>query len=305
MPVSSLTLPQSYWCAQGKGFQSHCIVIMFLDYIEIGASDFDTEVQKEDTRVGITVEPVLYYINRLPDKAGCKKINAAISDKSGVVDVYHIPDDTISAHGLPDWVRGCNSIGGYHPTVVKLLRDRGIQSSDAIVTNRVACIKLIDLVVANGIEGVYYLKVDTEGHDTTILKHYFENIISQSQLPHIVRFESNSLSSSDDVDEIIEICETLGYETVSRGHDTVMKINLNKLINKKDFSNSISNYYITGHPKGYDISNLPHDNTLEGAKKYCLEHGHSGVTHQFGSYEVRSGSHMEYHESNITSWVLT
>ena len=282
---------------------SRSTVEMFYDYIEIGASDFDTEIQKENTKTGITIEPVMYYINRLPDKAGCKKINAAISDHSGVVDVYHVPDMTITAHGLPQWVRGCNSIGQYHPTVVKLLCERGIPEKDAIESNRVMCIKLIDLVAANGIDAYYYLKVDTEGHDTVILKHYFENILYQSQLPHVVKFESNSLSNSDDVDEIVEIANTLGYDTIHQGHDTDLKLNLNKLQNKTKFTKSIPNYYIMGHPDGYDISNLPHDNSLEGAQRYCIEHDHSGVTYQFGSYEVRSGKYMEYHGPNVTSWV--
>ena len=277
---------------------------MFYDYIEIGASDFDTEIQKENTKTGITIEPVLYYINRLPDKAGCRKINAAISDYSGVVSVYHVPDSTISAYGLPQWVRGCNSIGEYHPTVVKLLCEKGIPRKNAIIGSNVMCIKLIDMVVANGVEAFYYLKVDTEGHDTIILKHYFENIIEQSQLPHIVKFESNSLSNSDDVDEIVAIANTLGYDTVSRGHDTDLKLNLNKLQNKTKFTESIQNYYIMGHPDNYDISNLPHENNLEGAKRYCTDHNHSGVTYQFGNYEVRAGKYMEYHGSNVTSWVF-
>ena len=284
---------------------------MFLDYIEVGASDFDTEIQKDDTRKGLTVEPVPYYISRLPEKLGCTKINAAISDHSGISEVYYVPDHKISKYELPQWVRGCNSVGQYHPTVCKLLDSRGIKYSDAFESKRVVCMRLLDLVVANGISGFYYLKIDTEGHDTTIVKNYFENIFNTNHYPHVVKFESNSLSNSDDVDSVIKLCKSHGYDLVSRGHDTILKINLKKIFDKKIFSEKIYNYYITGYPKGYDTSNLPHDNTLSDAKKYCRDHGHSGVTYQYGSYEVRSGEYLEYYgpptdpqSSELASWVF-
>ena len=36
----------------------------FIDFVEIGTSDFDTEIQKNDNRIGISVDAVKYYINR-------------------------------------------------------------------------------------------------------------------------------------------------------------------------------------------------------------------------------------------------
>jgi hypothetical protein len=46
---------------------------MFYDYIEIGTSDFDTEIQKNDNRTGLSIEAVKYYLEQLPEKVGCKK----------------------------------------------------------------------------------------------------------------------------------------------------------------------------------------------------------------------------------------
>jgi hypothetical protein len=276
---------------------------MFLDYIEIGASDFDTEIQKIDDRVGITVEPVPYYIQRLPDKTGCTKVHAAISDTRGTSKVFYVPHDKIIEHNLPDWVRGCNSIDHYHPTVVNILESKGISISDTIVCTDVARLPLVDLVRMHVDSGFYYLKVDTEGHDTVILKKYFETISDTTHLPHIVRFESNSLSVPSDVDDVIQLCETLGYDVISRGHDTVLKINLKKIFSKNIFSTCIPKYYISDYPDGYDPSNLPHENSLIGAKKYCIDHGCSGVTKQYGRYEVRSGTYLEYHGPDVTSWI--
>ena len=38
-----------------------------LNYLEIGTSDFRTEVEKSDA-VGMSVEPIKYYLDRLPNK---------------------------------------------------------------------------------------------------------------------------------------------------------------------------------------------------------------------------------------------
>lgn len=58
------------------------------------------------------------------------------------------------------------------------------------------------------------------------------------------------------------------------------------------------------YPSNYDIDDLPHDNTLEDAQRYCLENNYSGVTLQGGIYQVRSGKYLEFHDSNIYSWIL-
>ena len=45
----------------------------FLDFIEIGTSDFDTEIEKNDNKIGISIEAVKYYTENLPNKNGCVK----------------------------------------------------------------------------------------------------------------------------------------------------------------------------------------------------------------------------------------
>tara|TARA_Y100000741_G_scaffold359915_1_gene341333 strand:- start:859 stop:972 length:114 start_codon:yes stop_codon:yes gene_type:complete len=37
---------------------------MFLDFIEIGTSDFDTKIQKKDNKIGISIDGVKYYIDK-------------------------------------------------------------------------------------------------------------------------------------------------------------------------------------------------------------------------------------------------
>ena len=48
-----------------------------LDFLEIGTSNFDTLIQLADNKtVGISVEPIKYYLDSLPSPANVLKINA-------------------------------------------------------------------------------------------------------------------------------------------------------------------------------------------------------------------------------------
>ena len=81
--------------------------------IEIGTSDFRTEAGKVE---GLFIEPVKEYFDRLPN---CNKENVAVSNIEGEIDIYYIPSETIYNKLLPNWLRGCNSVGKIHPTIVK------------------------------------------------------------------------------------------------------------------------------------------------------------------------------------------
>ena len=46
---------------------------MKYDFIEIGTSNFDTLIEAaDDTTVGISIEPIGYYLDQLPDRARVK-----------------------------------------------------------------------------------------------------------------------------------------------------------------------------------------------------------------------------------------
>lgn len=278
---------------------------MFLDFIEIGTSDFDTEIQKDDDKVGISVEPIKYYIDRLPDKKGCKKIQTAISNINGSVTVYYVPVETIQKYNLHYLSRGCNTINSYHPTITSYLAQVGVDIKDVANSYEVPCKTILDIIKENNVSGVYYLKIDTEGHDTVILKKFYNDIKgSNTNLPHVILFESNILSDRKSVDKIIELYQTLGYDLLYSEHDTMLKLNLNNLQNKSSFTNAIENYYIINYPDNYNPVNPPHNNTLEDAKRYCIENNCSGITYQYGRYEVRSGSYIYYYKENgLLSWI--
>ena len=102
---------------------------MFLDFIE--KLYFECEIQK-DNKIGISIDAVQYYIDKLPLKKNCKKIHCAISDFNGFLNVYYLSDSIIKKYRLPWWVRGCNSINEYHPTVKNLLKNMNIDIKDVV-----------------------------------------------------------------------------------------------------------------------------------------------------------------------------
>ncbi len=90
---------------------------------------------------------------------------------------------------------------------------------------------------------------------------------------------------------------------VNWNNDILLKLNLNKL-NKTFFTKGIKKYYICDYPKDYNPINPPHENTLESAKKYCVNNLCSGITFQFGRYEVRAGKYVCYaNDPNLISWI--
>ena len=47
---------------------------MHYNFVEIGTSDFDTLIEgADDEQVGLSIEPIAYYLNKLPDKKNVKK----------------------------------------------------------------------------------------------------------------------------------------------------------------------------------------------------------------------------------------
>lgn len=277
----------------------------FYDFIEIGTSDFHTEIEKKDEKIGISIEPIKYYLDRLPNKENCIKLNLGISNYNGTCIVNYLSEKTIDKYKLPNWVRGCNSINSYHITVNNLCKNIGIDIETISEKEPVEVSTLYTLMNKLSIVGVYFLKIDTEGHDTIILKKFYEENQELRYLPHIIQFESNVLSSSENIDEIVQLFTGIGYDLIIKDHDTVLKLNLKNIQRKTKYTGAIKNYYIMDYPLNYSLANLPHDNTLESAKEYCIKYNCSGITLQDGIYQVRNGKYINYFKGNIYSWIYT
>jgi len=283
---------------------------LFFDFIEIGTSDFDTLIQGAGANVaGLSIDPVSAYLDMLPTPARCRKLNVGVSDHDGETTVFFVEPSTIAQHRLPDWIRGCSSLGVPHPTVLRCLENRNLDPG-LIIERRVPVRRLASIIAEHGVDGIYLLKVDTEGHDETILTDHFRHC-HPCLYPHELLFETNTLSDSARIHRLIARLLLTGYEIVSsstRGEDsnTHLRLNILRVRRRTRFAAPIPGYFLRGYPEGYDPFNPRHSDTLEAAMEHCRRIGAGGVTFQYGRYEVRQGEHLLPHnvEGEVSSWVL-
>lgn len=176
---------------------------MHYDFIEIGTSDFDTliGISNNDTR-GLSIEPLKYYLDRLPNRDNVIKVNAAVSDTNGELEIYFISDDKMKENYLPNWVRGCNSIGRPHNFTRNTL---GHELYDSLVQiEKVPTINWESIISKYNVGSIDYLKIDTEGFEHIILKDYFKQCnLNPLLYANKILFEYNESSNREELDKIV------------------------------------------------------------------------------------------------------
>jgi hypothetical protein len=195
---------------------------MKYDFIEIGTSNFDTLIQTADNNtVGLSIEPIKYYLDQLPNKSNVKKLNIAVSrtDESDILDVYFVPESVIILNRLPDWLRGCNTIGQYHFQHTKL----GI--THLVVKQPVPVVPIGQIFNEYNVTELDYLKIDTEGSDSSIMLHLYKFLKNEptTRYPKRILFESNELSVSAEVELVKSNFIDIGYTIVQAGYDTIIQ----------------------------------------------------------------------------------
>ena len=209
------------------------------DFIEIGTSDFDTLIgDSNDDTVGISIEPIKYYINRLPNKQNVIKVQAALSTEDGEVDVYYIDDCKIKENNLPWWVRGSNSINNAHPFVIKEL---GEELYNSLVTvEKVPTISWGTLIDTYGVGSIGYLKIDTEGHDHIIFRDFLNYCKKHSfPIPSKITLEyHDGVSNKIEIDKLIS--ELSGYQITNHNSDiTLIKPQIPRIIHQTFKTNDL------------------------------------------------------------------
>jgi hypothetical protein len=184
---------------------------MKYDFIEIGTSDFDTLLQECKSEIGLSIEPLKIYLDNLPNKDTVIKVNCAVSDKDGMVDVYWIDPKDIVNYNLPDWLKGCNSIIEPHPSAIKELKNRNLEH--IYKKSECKCLTWNSIVNIYDIKEVEYLKIDTEGHDCVIINNILDSNIL---LPKKILFENNILSDKNYVNETLEKLKKYGYSIINQ-----------------------------------------------------------------------------------------
>lgn len=196
---------------------------MKYNFVEIGTSNFDTLIQAApDNTVGLSVEPIQYYLDCLPEKPGVQKVKCAISrtNQHEHLQVYYVPEDVVREQKLPRWLCGCNSVGEYHLQHVKL------NITNLVKQDTVECIPIAHLFEQYNVTELDYLKIDTEGSDCDIMLHlcdYIKNTASACR-PRKIEFESNELTPPARVQLVISKFLELGYRLIRSDSDTVLEI---------------------------------------------------------------------------------
>lgn len=191
------------------------------DFIEIGTSNFETLIQTcKDTDVGISVEPIKYYLDMLPNKPNVKKINKAISNRSGSIQIFYLPEHLIPILGVPIYLKGCNSVDDYH------YQHRLCNVTEHVCKEWVDVIPISKLLKDNNVRKVHFLKIDTEGHDCIIMSDLYNYLLEKNNeknyYPSKIQFESNILTSKELVDHTINLFQSIGYIVEYRDLDTML-----------------------------------------------------------------------------------
>jgi hypothetical protein len=196
---------------------------MKYDFIEIGTSNFDTliETATETTR-GLSIEPIQYYLDQLPNPVGVKKLNCAVSrtNQNEILEVYYVPEGLVKANHLPGWLTGCNAVGEYHFQHVALEIEHLVEKQP------VPCLPIGTIFDQHDVSELDYLKIDTEGSDCAIMLHLFEYLKTQptTRYPKKILFESNELAVPAQVEQVKRKFISLGYRVTQTGYDTILEI---------------------------------------------------------------------------------
>jgi FkbM family methyltransferase len=192
---------------------------MRYDFIEIGTCDFASESRHGG--VGISVEPIQEYLDNLPTRADVIKDCCAISDTAGEMEIYYVPPSVIEAQGFPKWMRGCNKVGAPHPTVQRWLARHG--HSATLIERRVVPIRTFaQLCEQHDVTEIAFLKIDTEGHDYTVLQS-LKGAVLAGILPWPARIKAECNALSSDQDGMLALLTDVGY-TLHRTQNDVIAV---------------------------------------------------------------------------------
>ena len=210
-------------------------IMPFYDFIEVGTSNFNTELEKaDDTSVGLSIEPVKFYLDDLPNRKKVTKVNVALSNYTGYINIHYVSPKNIKRYGLPNWARGCNAVDKHHPTIKRLIIKKGLNPDKIFVVKKVRVLQFKELVKKYRITGINFLKIDTEGHDATILNNYLDYVEKRPKLKaKRIKFESNVLTKKREVANLITRLKKNGYKLLKTGQDTIMVLKRRKSNSKK------------------------------------------------------------------------
>jgi Methyltransferase FkbM domain len=200
---------------------------MRFDFVDIGTCDFNTsaeEVLKDDRAKVLLVEPLKFYLDNLLVHDNILKSNVAIGDQRGTAAVFYLEEQTIVEHNLPDWLKGCSTLGRPHWLAIDNLNQKGL-SHDLIKQQQINIVTFKDLCDVFDIQSIGKLTIDTEGHDHLILPDVYEKVISGFDIKTIIFEYQPYMGNTDQLDELSLKFEAAGYK---KSWPTTMDVRLDK-----------------------------------------------------------------------------
>jgi FkbM family methyltransferase len=163
---------------------------------------------------GIAIEPVQEYFEDLQvtykDFPQIKLLNTAIHNTKKEATIYKINPD------LPDVLERFKGMSSFD--VHNFTKD-GIEES-TIVTEKVPCIALMDLIASEKINQLHLLQIDAEGYDIEIVK----SIDFTKIKPRVINFEHRWQYNLIQNTELFTLFKTLidhGYQILLNGNDAL------------------------------------------------------------------------------------
>lgn len=194
---------------------------MHYDFIEIGTSYFSTLIETaSDNTLGISVEPIKSYLDKLPSPPNVIKLPIGISFNNVFeeIEIYYLPDKYDDGINYPLWMFGCNSAGKPHDLHVFH------QVTHLIEKIKVEAIPIGSLLEKYDVTSCDHLKIDTEGGDSDIILHLFDYIKqnpSRCSLPKRIQYETNySYTPAVKIEKSRMAGQELGYNILFKDADT-------------------------------------------------------------------------------------
>lgn len=157
-------------------------------FLEIGSCDFDNlNYLSHYGWKGVIVEPIAKYLDNIIRLDNIQYINAAITDKDGISNMYVAPDHITQKD--PDY-KGMST----------LYKNSNSNLTEVVEVKTMTFDTLFNITDITEID---YLKIDTEGYDGVILKSFPWDRIH----PKYIKFESRHI----DVRPILLLLEMQGY----------------------------------------------------------------------------------------------
>ena len=185
------------------------------DYVDIGTSDFDTSAEYAPASKVLLVEPLDFYLDVFANIENVSLCNCAVGSYNGTIDIFYISTENIKKYNIPEFVRGCNSVGKTHRLVNDYLEEHNL-SKEIYDKRTVPIITFNELCARFNIGSIGTLKLDTEGHDHFILPEVFQFAKNNNIKTIIVEYQLYA-GNTDELDKWFEDFATLGYVTTKLG----------------------------------------------------------------------------------------